>query len=362
MPVRFLITRPFMRVSFALPERFSNIVIGNEAWTEVEKSARDAILWVANNDSCLEGFFPGMYAFFIAALIQYHAHIRRRDDTSLRTLQLARDVVKRLTLVDGDCLVRVKTAELLHLLYSTAVTVSQWAPETAELRQAAQKFAWVPGAPTSMPMKLNPTVRRLTETARSDGKAHVLCCSLVSGSEPRTGTATTGQIVSAGRSHFGMRDSRLVTQWRRTPTRCRVCALPMTQAQEGLAVRRIPHRARRAAAVTRRRSGARASTSTRLSTLSRSRAIWRPCQPASVVAQASARSTCHRTGRLPTSGSAATCHPAWRCRLIRSSNGAAGPTSSAPSRVLLAATRKAESESVPVTYLCCHLEIYTSSV
>jgi hypothetical protein len=94
IPVRFLITRPFMRLSFQLPERFASVSVGTQRWSLVEAEAREAIEWVDKHESCLEGWFPGTYAFFICSLIQYHSHIRRRDSTSLSTLRLARDCLK----------------------------------------------------------------------------------------------------------------------------------------------------------------------------------------------------------------------------------------------------------------------------
>ncbi|BGP14339.1 hypothetical protein JCM10213v2_002286 [Rhodosporidiobolus nylandii] len=132
IPVRFLITRPFMRLSFALPERFASVSVGTQRWSAVEAEAREAIEWVDRNESCLEGWFAGTYAFFICSLIQYHSHIRRRDNASLSTLRLARDCLKRLVVPEGECHVRAKIAEIVHLLYHTAVSVSRWAPEAAE--------------------------------------------------------------------------------------------------------------------------------------------------------------------------------------------------------------------------------------
>ncbi|GAA5887279.1 hypothetical protein JCM6882_002472 [Rhodosporidiobolus microsporus] len=132
IPVRFLITRPFMRLSFQLPERFASVSVGTQQWSFVEAEARKAIEWVDKHESCLEGWFAGTYAFFICSLIQYHSHIRRRDTASLSTLRLARDCLKRLVVSDGECHVRAKIAEVVHLLYHTAVSVTRWAPEAAE--------------------------------------------------------------------------------------------------------------------------------------------------------------------------------------------------------------------------------------
>lgn len=70
IPVRFLVTRPFMRISFQLPERFANISVGIEQWSKLEMEARQAIEWVDLNESCLEGWFVGLYSFFICALVQ----------------------------------------------------------------------------------------------------------------------------------------------------------------------------------------------------------------------------------------------------------------------------------------------------
>ncbi|GAA5839856.1 hypothetical protein JCM11251_001233 [Rhodosporidiobolus azoricus] len=132
IPVRFLITRPFMRLSFQLPERFASVSVGTRQWSFVEAEARKAIEWVDKHESCLEGWFAGTYAFFICSLIQYHSHIRRRDTASLSTLRLARDCLKRLVVSEGECHVRAKIAEVVHLLYHTAVSVTRWAPEAAE--------------------------------------------------------------------------------------------------------------------------------------------------------------------------------------------------------------------------------------
>lgn len=59
-----------MRISFQLPERFSHISVGIEQWSQLEGEARDAIEWVDKNESCLEGWFVGIYAFFICSLVQ----------------------------------------------------------------------------------------------------------------------------------------------------------------------------------------------------------------------------------------------------------------------------------------------------
>lgn len=105
-----------MRISFQLPERFASLSVGTQHWSVVEAEAREAIEWVDKNESCLEGWFVGTYAFFICSLIQYvcfrfsygppmrknltcfvsryHSHIRRRDAASLTTLRLARDCLK----------------------------------------------------------------------------------------------------------------------------------------------------------------------------------------------------------------------------------------------------------------------------
>ncbi|BGP38406.1 hypothetical protein JCM10450v2_002351 [Rhodotorula kratochvilovae] len=151
IPVRFLITRPFMRISFQLPERFAALSVGTQQWSVVEAESRLAIEWVDKNESCLEGWFVGTYAFFICSLIQYHSHIRRRDSVSLGTLRLARDCLKRLVVPDGECYVRAKIAEIIHLLYHTACSVARWAPEAAEGMSPASSG-------TTAVTTLNPTV------------------------------------------------------------------------------------------------------------------------------------------------------------------------------------------------------------
>ncbi|GAA5829418.1 hypothetical protein JCM3766R1_001091 [Sporobolomyces carnicolor] len=166
IPVRFLYTRPFMRISFQLPERFASLSVGAQQWSVVEGQARQAIEWVDKHESCLEGWFVGIYSFFICSLIQYHSHIRRRDSTSLDTLRLARDVLKRLVVVDGECLVRAKIAEIISLLYTTACSVSRWAPEAAEgLSPAASG--------TTAITTLNPTFGvRLIRSSQSPGESN----------------------------------------------------------------------------------------------------------------------------------------------------------------------------------------------
>lgn len=59
-----------MRISFQLPERFAHITIGVDKWTKLDCESRAAIEWVDKNESCLEGWFVGIYAFFISSLIQ----------------------------------------------------------------------------------------------------------------------------------------------------------------------------------------------------------------------------------------------------------------------------------------------------
>lgn len=70
VPVRFLVTRPFMRISFQLPERFANISVGIEQWSKMETEARESIEWVDQNESALEGWFVGLYSLFVCSLVQ----------------------------------------------------------------------------------------------------------------------------------------------------------------------------------------------------------------------------------------------------------------------------------------------------
>ncbi|KAK4058473.1 hypothetical protein OIO90_000634 [Microbotryomycetes sp. JL221] len=132
IPVRFLVTRPFMRISFQLPERFANVSVGTVAWAKVETESREAIEFVDKNEHILEGWFVGIYGFFICSLVQYHSHIRKRDALSLATLRLARDVMKRLVIPEGETHLRHKIAEITHLLYHTATSVGTWAPDAAD--------------------------------------------------------------------------------------------------------------------------------------------------------------------------------------------------------------------------------------
>ncbi|KAM0788470.1 hypothetical protein ACM66B_001603 [Microbotryomycetes sp. NB124-2] len=132
IPVRFLVTRPFMRISFQLPERFANVSVGTVAWAKVETESREAIEFVDKNEQILEGWFVGIYGFFICSLVQYHSHIRKRDAQSLATLRLARDVMKRLVIPEGETHLRHKIAEITHLLYHTATSVGTWAPDAAD--------------------------------------------------------------------------------------------------------------------------------------------------------------------------------------------------------------------------------------
>lgn len=74
LPVRFLVTRPFMRISFQLPERFANVSVGAVAWAKVEAESREAIEWVDKNEHILEGWFVSVYAFFICSLVQVRLH------------------------------------------------------------------------------------------------------------------------------------------------------------------------------------------------------------------------------------------------------------------------------------------------
>lgn len=70
IPVRFLLTRPFMRISFQLPERFANVSVGTVQWSVVEAESREAIEWVDKNEQILEGWFVGIYSFFVCCLVQ----------------------------------------------------------------------------------------------------------------------------------------------------------------------------------------------------------------------------------------------------------------------------------------------------
>ncbi|SCV71265.1 BQ2448_2853 [Microbotryum intermedium] len=163
LPVKFLVTRPFMSISFQLPKRFTHLSIGVVEWGQLETESREAIEWVDKNEAVLEGWdqgvliatlwlvFSGIYAFFIASLVQYHSHIRRRDAEPLATLKLARDIMKRVVVPDGETHLRYKISEILHLLYQTALSVQKWAPEAAEGMSPAS------GSNTSAIATLNPT-------------------------------------------------------------------------------------------------------------------------------------------------------------------------------------------------------------
>lgn len=59
-----------MRISFQLPERFANVSVGTVAWTKVETESREAIEWVDKNEHILEGWFVGIYSFFVCSLVQ----------------------------------------------------------------------------------------------------------------------------------------------------------------------------------------------------------------------------------------------------------------------------------------------------
>ena len=61
--------------------------------------------------------------------------------------------MKRLVVVDGECHVRAKIAEITHLLYHTACSVAKWAPEEAEGQ--LQKPVWDGAVCVTT---LNPTV------------------------------------------------------------------------------------------------------------------------------------------------------------------------------------------------------------
>ncbi|SCZ98232.1 BZ3500_MvSof-1268-A1-R1_Chr3-2g06236 [Microbotryum saponariae] len=151
LPAKFLVTRPFMSISFQLPKRFAHLSVGVVEWGQLEAESREAIEWVDKNEAVLEGWFVGIYAFFIASLIQYHSHIRRRDAEPLATLKLARDIMKRVVVPDGETHLRYKISEILHLLYQTALSVQKWAPEAAEGMSPAS------GSNTTAIATLNPT-------------------------------------------------------------------------------------------------------------------------------------------------------------------------------------------------------------
>lgn len=162
-----------MRISFQLPERFASLSVGTQHWSVVEAEAREAIEWVDKNESCLEGWFVGTYAFFICSLIQcvYFLFLLRpvhtinvtcsclgttrtfggatqprlrpcvsRETASRYANPLFRlpveccadALLQRLVVPDGECYVRAKIAEIIHLLYHTACSVARWAPEAAE--------------------------------------------------------------------------------------------------------------------------------------------------------------------------------------------------------------------------------------
>lgn len=67
-----------MRISFQLPERFANVSVGTVAWSKVESESREAIQWVDKNEHILEGWFVGIYSFFVCSLVQVSGGRSRR--------------------------------------------------------------------------------------------------------------------------------------------------------------------------------------------------------------------------------------------------------------------------------------------
>lgn len=69
VPVFFLLYRPFMRISFTCPENLT-FAVTVPAFNALLEHAKEAINWVNRHESVLEGFPCGLYALFVACLIQ----------------------------------------------------------------------------------------------------------------------------------------------------------------------------------------------------------------------------------------------------------------------------------------------------
>lgn len=195
VPVRFLLYRPFMRISYQCPENLS-FAVGLAEFYKLQVQSAEAIEWVSKHPDVLEHFVHPLYAFFTCCLIQvrrpreaasveqrltvwgqYHAHVRKREARSLEVLKLARTTLYSINV--PEMLMRNKVTEIVSLLYTTASTVSKWMDSQRPLRAAsatgnADSPSPVPGAianPTAgaKPRLMDPTLKWHPRPSAPDG-------------------------------------------------------------------------------------------------------------------------------------------------------------------------------------------------
>ena len=121
------------RISFSLTiERMTNLI----------RYSREAIEWVDGNDFYLDTLQFVSYGLVFCATVQYHAWVRRGEQTALTTLQRAKDCVTRFKRQgeedrNEELSMRAKTAEVITLLHKAASGAYSNSPSSGNLNPTA---------------------------------------------------------------------------------------------------------------------------------------------------------------------------------------------------------------------------------
>ncbi|WWC92031.1 uncharacterized protein L201_006985 [Kwoniella dendrophila CBS 6074] len=98
-------------------------------WSNTVERARQAIKWLnLNGDHILDCWLPAKYAITYAALAQYYNHAAEKDEESLKSLKIAKDMMNRWSLGHNQLrpiAARAKIADIVNLFYKAALGMSE---------------------------------------------------------------------------------------------------------------------------------------------------------------------------------------------------------------------------------------------
>lgn len=136
-----LFFRVFMRISYNCPTHLS-FSLTIERMTNLIRYSREAIEWVDRNDLYLDTLQFVSYGLVFCATVQYHAWVRRGEQTALTTLARAKDCVNRFKRQgeedrNEELSMRAKTAEVITLLHKAASGAYSNSPSSGNLNPTA---------------------------------------------------------------------------------------------------------------------------------------------------------------------------------------------------------------------------------
>ena len=135
-----LFWRVFMRISYVCPTHLT-FSLTIERMTALIRYSSESIAWVEKNDFYLDTMQIVSYSLVFSATVQYHAWVRRGDQSALGNLKKLRDIMMRYRkddhLKQDDLTVRGKTAEVISLLYESASGAYANSPCSGQLNPTA---------------------------------------------------------------------------------------------------------------------------------------------------------------------------------------------------------------------------------